>query len=94
MEELVIKLREKAIKKKISFYDVFNKLDSNKDGFITADEWGKNIDTLLPLDSEDKELLFEYMDSSKLKMIDYKTFLGFMNGKGAGSNESEKYDWV
>ena len=48
----------------------------------------------MPLDSDDKELLFEFMDISKLKMIDYKTFLSFMNGKGSAINESEKYDWV
>lgn len=27
-------------------------------------------------------------------MIDYKTFLSFMNGKGASTGTHEKYDWV
>lgn len=34
------------------------------------------------------------MDISKLSMIDYKTFLNFMNGKGANTLQHEKYDWV
>lgn len=50
----MIKLKEKSIKKKISFYDVFNKLDSNKDGFISFDEWNKNLEFILPLDAEDR----------------------------------------
>lgn len=94
LEELVIKLKEKSIKKKISFYDVFNKLDSNKDGFISFDEWNKNLEFILPLDPEDRQLLFQYMDVSKLQMIDYKTFLSFMNGKGTTTAQNEKYDWV
>lgn len=27
-------------------------------------------------------------------MIDYKTFLSFMNGKGTTTAQNEKYDWV
>lgn len=34
------------------------------------------------------------MDVSKLQMIDYKTFLSFMNGKGTTTAQNEKYDWV
>lgn len=37
LENLIIKIREKSIKKKISFFDLFKKIDSNKDGFITLD---------------------------------------------------------
>ena len=37
MEDLLIKLRERSIKKKISFYDLFQKLDENQDGFITRE---------------------------------------------------------
>ena len=54
LEELLNKMREKSIKKKISFYDFFNKLDSKKDGFITLDEWNTNLDQILPLSEEEK----------------------------------------
>ena len=81
-------MREKSIKKKISFYDFFNKLDSNKDGFITFDEWNKNLDQILPLEEEEREVLFNYLDKSKNRMIDYKTFLNYMNGNNSGATEN------
>ena len=34
------------------------------------------------------------MDKGKNKMIDYKTFLCFMNGNEAAATETEKFDWV
>ena len=43
IEELLIKLREKRIKKKISVYDLFRKLDKVGSGFITYEGWFKNI---------------------------------------------------
>lgn len=89
-----MKMREKSIKKKISFYDFFSKIDTNKDGFITLDEWNKNLDQVLPLSAEEKELLFNYIDKSQNRMIDYKTFLAFMNGTGSTNAESEKFDWI
>ena len=42
-EELLIKLREKRIKKKISVYDLFRKLDKVGSGFITHEGWFKHI---------------------------------------------------
>ena len=87
-------MREKSVRKKISFFDFFKKLDSNKDGFITLDEWNKNFDQILPLPEDEREVLFDYIDKSKIKMIDYKTFLSCMNGGSSGPMESEKFDWV
>ena len=43
IEQLLIRLREKSIKKKISFYDLFRKLDKVGSGFITYEGWLKNI---------------------------------------------------
>ena len=43
IEELLIKLREKRIKKKISVYDLFRKLDKVGSGFITHEGWFKHI---------------------------------------------------
>ena len=55
-------------------------LDANKDGFITLEEWMNNIGRIISLSDDQKEDLFEYMDRSKIKMIDYKVFLNIMNG--------------
>jgi len=40
----LIKLREKSIRKKISYYDLFKKLDKVGSGFITREGWMANID--------------------------------------------------
>jgi Ca2+-binding EF-hand superfamily protein len=34
----------------VSFYDLFNKFDENKDGFITKEEWMKNIGQIIQLE--------------------------------------------
>lgn len=38
--------------------------------------------------------MFEFLDSSQIQMIDYKTFLAFLNGTNSSITESEKFDWV
>lgn len=43
----MIKLREKSIKKKISYYDLFKKLDKVGSGFITHEGWLSNIDEII-----------------------------------------------
>ena len=49
LESLIIKIREKSIKKKISFFDLFRKLDKNNDGFISFDEWMQNIGQIVQM---------------------------------------------
>ena len=39
-------LRQALFLKKISFYDFFNQLDMNEDGFITINEFCKAIDSV------------------------------------------------
>jgi hypothetical protein len=43
----LIKLREKSIKKKISFYDLFKKIDKVGSGFLTRESWIKNLDEII-----------------------------------------------
>ena len=93
IEELLIRLRERRVKKKVSVYDLFRKLDKVGSGFITHEGWLKNIGEVLPFTPEEKENLFNYMDKGRTKVIDYKTFLALMNG-GSTMVESEKFDWV
>ena len=47
VEELLIKLRQKRIKKKISVYDLFRKLDKVGSGFITREGWFKSINEIM-----------------------------------------------
>ena len=55
----------------MSFYDLFKALDSNSDGFITIDEWQKNLDPIYKFSQNIKDGLFAYMDKNKIGMIDY-----------------------
>lgn len=47
IENLLIRLRERSIKKKISYYDIFRILDKMNSGFITKDSWYSNIDQII-----------------------------------------------
>lgn len=80
VEELLIRLREKAVRKKISYFDLFRRLDKVSSGFITRDGWTKNIDEVLQYTAEEKESIFAYLDKSGTGVVDYKTFLAIMNG--------------
>ena len=53
-----------------------------------------NLGWILNVSEDEKELLFDHMDCSKLKMIDYTTFLSFMNGFNSSSLQAETFDWV
>lgn len=55
----------------MSNFDLFKALDSNSDGFITIDEWQKNLDPIYKFSTAIKDGLFAYMDKNKIGMIDY-----------------------
>ena len=82
VETLLLKLREKSIKKKISFYDLFRRLDKSGSGYINFEGWMKHLDSIISFNPEEKEGLFAHMDHTHNRMIDYKTFLSIMNGVG------------
>ena len=50
-------------------------MDENKDGFITIDEFKKNIDEIEVFEEKVKDELFAYMDKAKIGMINYQIFL-------------------
>ena len=52
----------------------FNKLDTNKDGFVSAPEFNKNIDSILPMSSNIKDQFFSFLDVRKLGLVDLETF--------------------
>jgi len=64
---LFARLRERSIKKKISFYDVFRTVDSQNNGFITREEWMNNLDKVMQYTEIEKENMFNCMN--KLKNI-------------------------
>jgi len=80
-------MRERRIKKKISVYDLFRKLDKVGSGFITHEEWHTNLNDFIVFTEDENENLFNYFDRNKNKVIDYKSFQNFMNGS-AGTVQS------
>jgi Ca2+-binding EF-hand superfamily protein len=74
MEEVLRELRQTLHLKRVSFYDMFNQLDQNKDGFITIEEFDK-IDKWVKFEQAVKDGLFAFIDKGKIGMIDYATFL-------------------
>ena len=93
VEELLIRLREKAVRKKISYFDLFRRLDKVNSGFITREGWSKNVDEVLQYTAEEKESIFAYLDRAGTGVVDYKTFLAVMNG-GSSAPQGEKFDWA
>lgn len=78
--DIVIRdLRQALFFKKISFFEFFKILDSNKDGFITIEEFCSGMDKVIKFSQPIKEGFFSYMDKQKIGMIDYKAFLFTMN---------------
>ena len=92
IEALIKQLKEKCNTKRISLHELFKMLDVKKNGFVTPTEWDR-IDKILPLTSNVKKTLFEYIDAQKLSMIDYRAFLDAME-----TNKKrpvvETFDWV
>lgn len=68
-----IKLALKA--KNLTEIGLFNKLDSNKDGFVSHPEFNKNIDNVITLAPSIKDQFFNYLDVRQLGLVDLDTFL-------------------
>lgn len=74
MELILRKLKRNAELKKLSFTDIFKRLDSNNDGFVSFSEFEQNIDSIMKLSSNIKEGLFAYFDILKIGMFDFPRF--------------------
>lgn len=72
-------LRQVLQQKKISYYELFQRLDDNQDGFISYEEFESKLEPVMRLSQPVKEGLFSYFDRQKVGLIDYPTFLRIMN---------------
>jgi Ca2+-binding EF-hand superfamily protein len=59
----------------ISFREFFDKLDENKDGMITFDEFSSGLKPILSLSKNIVKGLFAYMDRNQIGMIDFSNFI-------------------
>jgi Ca2+-binding EF-hand superfamily protein len=73
--EVTSKIKEALIAKGISFRELFARLDTNGDEFLTFAEFSQNIDPIIKLSPLVKEQLFALMDVNKIGMVDYESFL-------------------
>lgn len=89
----MVRLREKSIKRKISYYDLFRKVEKAGSGFITRESWLGGIGEVLTMGEDEKESLFSFMDAGEKQVVDYKTFLAIMNSNQAPT-QGEKFDWA
>lgn len=76
--EVIAKIKEALVAKGISFRELFARLDSNNDEFLTFTEFSDNIDPIVKLSPIIKERLFALMDENNIGMVDYKSFLSVM----------------
>lgn len=73
--KLLVKDIKSAMKlKNLTDVGLFNKLDTNKDGFLTAPEFNENIDQIYPMTSNIKDQFYCFLDARKLGLIDLDTF--------------------
>ena len=73
--KLLVKDIKAAMKQKnLTDVGLFNKLDTNKDGFVTGPEFNANIDQLYQMSSNIKDQFYSYLDVRKLGLVDLDTF--------------------
>lgn len=86
------------IDKRLAYREVFNRFDSNKDGFLSLAELSSGLDTIITLSIPIKEKLFALMDKNEIGLVDYENFLKVIklstaNQKGFKEGSSDNFDW-
>jgi hypothetical protein len=74
-DEVVRDLKKVIFERKLSYFEVFQNLDKNEDGFLTINEFAEGIDKYIRLSQTVKEGLFAYFDTLRIGMVDYPQFL-------------------
>ena len=74
-DEVVRDLKKVLLDRKVSYFEMFQSLDQNEDGFLTINEFVDGIDKFLRLSQTVKEGLFAYFDTLRIGMVDYPQFL-------------------
>lgn len=95
--DLVLRALRTAISSRnISFREFFTKLDENKDGMISFDEFSSGLKNIINFSKSTVRGLFAYMDRNHIGMIDFDNFLKVMK-KSVLDNLEEKaednFDW-
>lgn len=94
--QVIAKIKEALVQKGISFRELFAKLDTNNDEFLTFAEFSENIEPIVKLSPYIKEQLFAYMDVNKIGMVDYESFWNTMKQTAVSPpivRVEDNFDW-
>jgi Ca2+-binding EF-hand superfamily protein len=94
--QVISKIKEALLAKGISFRELFAKLDTNDDEFMTFTEFSENLDPVVKLSPYIKEQLFALMDVNKIGMVDYDSFLSTMKRSAVTPNivrVEDNFNW-
>jgi Ca2+-binding EF-hand superfamily protein len=90
-------LRNSLIARNISYHEFFSKLDHNKDGLITFNEFEDGMKTVSDFSAGVLKGLFAFFDRQKIGMIDFKTFLQCVKktvfGKFEDIKGKDNFEW-
>jgi Ca2+-binding EF-hand superfamily protein len=97
--KLIVKDIKAALKaKNLTELGLFNKLDTNKDGFITHAEFNKKIDEIIKLAPGIKDKLFSFLDIRSLGLVDLDTFMKrfkeFKSSEVIANNSWDTEQWI
>jgi Ca2+-binding EF-hand superfamily protein len=97
--KMIVRDIKAALKSKnLTELGLFNKLDSNKDGFITHAEFNKKIDEVITLAPGMKDKFFTFLDTRKLGLVDLDTFMKrfkeFKSSEVIASNNWNTEQWI
>jgi len=95
----IVKDIKSALKaKNLTELGLFNKLDTNKDGFITHAEFNKKIDDVIKLAPGMKDKFFSFLDTRSIGMVDLDTFMKrfkeFKSSEVIANNKWDTEQWI
>lgn len=89
-------LRQAISSRNISFRELFYKLDLNKDGIITYDEFKDGLKSIIEYSEPIVKGLFAYMDRQKIGMVDFNGYLRVMKKSvldKLSEGPEDNFDW-
>ncbi len=84
--------------KNLTELGLFNKIDTNKDGFITHADFNKKIDEIIKLAPGMKDQVFSFLDIRALGLVDLDTFMKrfkeFKSSEVIANNNWDTEQWI
>jgi len=95
--DLVLRnLRGALLSKNLGYHEFFNRLDRNKDGLITYNEFDEGMKEYIKFSDITTKSLFAYFDRQKIGMVDFNNFMKVMKKSGLDKlveKYEDNFDW-